>query len=52
MVYGSEIDSIATSTRSIVKGGNNTFTKEFKAKQRVYQNKIKKLIQDFEARKN
>jgi hypothetical protein len=50
MIYGSEIESIATSTRSIVKGGNNTFIKEFKAKQRIYQNKIKKLIEDFESR--
>ncbi len=52
MVYGSEIESIATSTRSTVKSGNNTFIKEFKAKQRIYQNKIKKLIEDFESRDN
>ena len=51
MVYGSELESIATSTRAIVKSGNNTFINENKAKQRIYGSKIKKLVADFEARK-
>jgi hypothetical protein len=51
MVYGSEIDSIATSTRSIVKSGNNTFSKEIRAKKRAYDTKISKLVADFAARK-
>ena len=50
MVYGSELDSIATSTRSIVKNGNNTFASTYKVQQRAYTNRIKKLIQDFEKR--
>ena len=50
MVYGSEIESIATSTRAIVKSGNNTFAVEVKAKQRVYANKLKKLTEYFENR--
>ncbi len=51
MVYGSEIDSIATSTRSIVKNGNNTFASTYKIQQRAYNNKLKKLIEDFANRK-
>ena len=50
MVYGSELDSIATSTRSIVKNGNNTFASTYKVQQRAYTSRIKKLIQDFEKR--
>ncbi len=50
MVYGSEIESIATSTRAIVKSGSNTFIKEYKAKQRIYENKLKKLTEDFAER--
>lgn len=47
MVYGSEVESIATSTRAIVKSGNNTFAQQIKAKQRVYANKLKKLCEYF-----
>lgn len=50
MVYGSEIDSIATSTRSIVKGGNNTFASTYKIQQRAYNNKIKQLLKYFTER--
>ena len=50
MVYGSDLESIATSTRSIVKSGNNTFAVEVKAKQRVYANKLKKLTEYFTER--
>lgn len=50
MVYGSEIDSIATSTRSIVKNGNNTFASTYKVQQRAYKNKLKQLLKYFEER--
>ena len=50
MVYGSEIDSIATSTRSIVKNGNNTFASTYKIQQRAYNNKIKQLLKYFTER--
>ena len=50
MVYGSDIDSIATSTRDIVRSGNNNFSSVYKAKQRTYNTRIKQLLEDFEAR--
>lgn len=50
MVYGSEIDSIATSTRSIVKSGNNTFASTYRIQKRAYTNKIKQLMKYFEER--
>ena len=51
MVYGSEIDSIATSTRSIVKSGNNTFASTYKVQQRAYKNRLKQLQKYFDERK-
>jgi hypothetical protein len=50
MVYGSEIESIATSTRSIVKSGNNTFASTYKVQQRAYNNRLKKLQEYFAER--
>lgn len=51
MVYGSEIDSIATSTRSIVKSGKNTFSNTYRAKKKAYEISLQKLVADFAARK-
>ena len=50
MVYGSEIESIATSTRSLVKSGANTFASTYKVKERAYKQRLKQLLKDFEER--
>ena len=50
MIYGSEIDNIGTFTRSIVRSGNNTFASKYKVQQKVYENKIKQLLNDFAKR--
>ena len=50
MIYGSELESIGTSTRSIVKSGTNTFSSTYKIKQRAYNNRLKQLVKDFEER--
>ena len=50
MVYGSEIDNIGTFTRSIVRSGTNTFASNYKVQERVFTNKIKQLLSDFEKR--
>ena len=50
MVYGSEIENIGTSTRDIVRSGNNNFSSVYKARQRTYNTRIKQLLEDFEKR--
>ncbi len=51
MVYGAELDQIATSTRSIVKSGVNSFASVYKQKLRAYSRKISDLVTDFSERK-
>ena len=50
MIYGHELEKIGTSTRDIVKSGNNTFASNYKVKEKVYNNRIKQLLEDFEGR--
>ena len=50
MVYGHELEKIGTSTRDIVKSGTNTFASTYKVKEKVYNNRIKQLLKDFEER--
>ena len=50
MVYGSEIENIGTFTRSIVRSGKNSFASSYKVQEKVYKNKIKQLLKDFEDR--
>ena len=49
-VYGRDLEKIGTATRDIVKSGKNTFVSGYKVQEKVYKNKIKQLLQDFEKR--
>ena len=50
MIYGHELEKIGTFTRSIVQSGNNTFASTYKVQEKVYNNRIKQLLKDFEER--
>jgi protein involved in ribonucleotide reduction len=50
MIYGHELEKIGTFTRSIVQSGNNTFASTYKVQEKVYNNRIKQLLKDFEGR--
>ena len=50
MIYGHELEKIGTFTRSIVQSGTNTFASTYKVQEKIYNNRIKQLLNDFEKR--
>ncbi len=50
MVYGAELNRIATSTREMVKDGKNTFASTYKTNKVMYNRLLERLIDHFEER--